>query len=151
MAVPVRVLWNLRISTIEKLSIGVVFIVGIFTMVTAIIRSVSLESSASSGQVSTTWLMLVCSLSLPLKLVQEDQASADIFSQWAGIEGAVGMHTQIHLSTSSLLQCTDQSSYHCWLPPVLRHLHPRPSRSLPRSTGWQLKHESLGIPLESQI
>ncbi|KAJ6440052.1 CFEM domain-containing protein [Purpureocillium lavendulum] len=66
MAVPIRVLWNLRISFLEKISIGVVFVVGILTMVTAIIRSVSLESSTSAGQVSTTWLML-----------------------WAGIEGAV--------------------------------------------------------------
>ncbi|KAG8417174.1 hypothetical protein J3459_012570 [Metarhizium acridum] len=72
MAVPVRVIWNLRISAVEKISIGVVFLVGIFTMVTAIIRSVSLESSVSSGQVSTTWLIL-----------------------WAGIEGAVGMCTHM--------------------------------------------------------
>lgn len=59
MAVPIRVLWNLKISFVEKISIGLVFIVGIITMVTAIIRSVSLESSTSAGQVSTTWLMLV--------------------------------------------------------------------------------------------
>ncbi|TQV97832.1 CFEM domain-containing protein [Cordyceps javanica] len=68
MAVPLRVLWNLRISRIEKISIGVVFAVGVITMVTAIIRSVSLNSSSSTGQVSTTWLML-----------------------WAGIEGAVAI------------------------------------------------------------
>ncbi|QLI65189.1 uncharacterized protein G6M90_00g011960 [Metarhizium brunneum] len=68
MAVPVRVIWNLRISPVEKISIGVVFLVGILTMATAIIRSVSLESSVSSGQVSTTWLIL-----------------------WAGIEGAVAI------------------------------------------------------------
>ncbi|GJN75003.1 hypothetical protein PLICBS_009099 [Purpureocillium lilacinum] len=68
MAVPIRVLWNLKISFVEKISIGLVFIVGIITMVTAIIRSVSLESSTSAGQVSTTWLML-----------------------WAGIEGAVAI------------------------------------------------------------
>jgi hypothetical protein len=60
MAIPVRVLWNLRISLVEKISIGVVFVVGIITMVTAIVRSVSLESTSGGGQVSTTWLMLVC-------------------------------------------------------------------------------------------
>lgn len=59
MATPLRVLWNLHMSFIEKISVGVVFIVGIITMITAIIRSVSLDSSTSSGQVSTTWLMLV--------------------------------------------------------------------------------------------
>ncbi|KND86517.1 hypothetical protein TOPH_08858 [Tolypocladium ophioglossoides CBS 100239] len=68
MVVPIRVLWNLRISLVEKISIGVVFVVGLITMVTAIIRSVSLKSSSSSGQVSTTWLML-----------------------WAAIEGAVAI------------------------------------------------------------
>ena len=60
MAVPIRVLWNLRISLVEKFSLGFVFVVGIITMVTAIVRSVSLESSANGGQVSTTWLILVC-------------------------------------------------------------------------------------------
>lgn len=69
MAVPLRVLWNLKISRIEKISIGLVFAVGLITMATAIIRSVSLNSSSSTGQVSTTWLML-----------------------WAGIEGAVGTY-----------------------------------------------------------
>ncbi|KAJ3485602.1 hypothetical protein NLG97_g6778 [Lecanicillium saksenae] len=68
MAVPLRVLWNLKISRIEKISIGLVFAVGLITMATAIIRSVSLNSSSSTGQVSTTWLML-----------------------WAGIEGAVAI------------------------------------------------------------
>ncbi|OAA70646.1 hypothetical protein ISF_02620 [Cordyceps fumosorosea ARSEF 2679] len=68
MAVPLRVLWNLKISRVEKLSIGLIFAVGIITMATAIIRSVSLNSSSSTGQVSTTWLML-----------------------WAGIEGAVAI------------------------------------------------------------
>jgi hypothetical protein len=64
MAVPVRVMWNLKITLVEKFSVGIVFIVGILTMVTAIIRSVSLESSTSSGQVNTTWLMLVRHLGL---------------------------------------------------------------------------------------
>ncbi|OAA79096.1 hypothetical protein LEL_02582 [Akanthomyces lecanii RCEF 1005] len=68
MAVPLRVLWNLKISRLEKISIGLIFAVGLITMATAIIRSVSLNSSSSTGQVSTTWLML-----------------------WAGIEGAVAI------------------------------------------------------------
>lgn len=54
-----RVLWGLRMSLVEKLSVGVVFAVGLITMVTAIIRSVTLESSSTSGQVSTTWLIMV--------------------------------------------------------------------------------------------
>ena len=68
MAIPLRVLWNLRISLVEKFSVGVVFIVGTITMVFAIVRVVSLNSSENGGQVSTTWLIL-----------------------WGGIEGAVGM------------------------------------------------------------
>lgn len=59
MAVPLRVLWNLKISRVEKISIGLVFAVGLITMVTAIIRSVTLNSTGGTGQVSTTWLMLV--------------------------------------------------------------------------------------------
>lgn len=59
MAVPIRVLWTLRISLVEKISLGFIFIVGIITMVIAIVRSVSLESSSGGGQVSTTWLILV--------------------------------------------------------------------------------------------
>ncbi|KAK0757885.1 hypothetical protein N5P37_009177 [Trichoderma harzianum] len=68
MAVPMRVLWGLQMSLVEKISIGVVFAVGLITMVTAIIRSVTLESSSTSGQVSTTWLIM-----------------------WAAIEGAIAM------------------------------------------------------------
>ncbi|KAL7929244.1 hypothetical protein V8C35DRAFT_315898 [Trichoderma chlorosporum] len=68
MAVPMRVLWGLQMSLVEKISIGVIFAVGIITMVTAIIRSVTLESSATSGQVSTTWLIM-----------------------WAAIEGVIAM------------------------------------------------------------
>lgn len=68
MAIPLRVLWNLRISLVEKFSVGIVFVVGIITMVFAIVRVVSLNSSVNGGQVSTTWLIL-----------------------WGGIEGSVGM------------------------------------------------------------
>ena len=65
MAVPIRVLYHLRVSLLEKISIALVFMVGLLTMVTAIIRAVSLEASASAGQVSTTWLMLVRASSYP--------------------------------------------------------------------------------------
>lgn len=87
MAVPLRVLWNLKISRIEKFSIGLIFMVGLITMATAIIRSVTLNSSSSTGQVSTTWLMLVCHL----RLYHRDGKFADNISQWAGIEGAVAI------------------------------------------------------------
>ncbi|ELR04949.1 hypothetical protein GMDG_00206 [Pseudogymnoascus destructans 20631-21] len=68
MLIPIRVLVSLRITLVQKLSIGVVFIVGIITMVFAIVRVVSLNSSVNGGQVSTQWLML-----------------------WAGIEGVVAI------------------------------------------------------------
>lgn len=67
MAIPLRVLFTLRISLVEKFSIAVIFMVGVVTMVCAIVRCVSLNSSVKGGQVSTTWLML-----------------------WAAIEGLVG-------------------------------------------------------------
>lgn len=75
MIIPIRVLVNLRITLVQKLSIGVVFIVGIITMVFAIVRVISLNSSVNGGQVSTQWLML-----------------------WAGIEGAVGMSLPQHIN-----------------------------------------------------
>jgi hypothetical protein len=67
MAIPISLLWNLRISLLEKLSVGVAFSVGIITMIFAIIRCVALDATAGGGQVSTTWLIF-----------------------WATIEGFVG-------------------------------------------------------------
>lgn len=81
MIIPIRVLVSLRITLVEKLSIGVVFIVGIITMVFAIVRVVSLNSSVNGGQVSTQWLML-----------------------WAAIEGVVGM--SLSKNTNHLKQQT---------------------------------------------
>lgn len=119
MLIPIRVLVNLRITLVQKLSIGVVFIVGIITMVFAIVRVISLNSSVNGGQVSTQWLML-----------------------WAGIEGAVGMSlpqninplrpTIVNTDHSANLFCLSPSN-HRRLPPVLRHLHPRPRRGVSRT------------------
>ena len=86
MAIPVQVLYSLRISTAQKLSVGVVFIFGIITMVFAIVRVVSLDSSVANGQVSTTWLIL-----------------------WASIEGAVGKSSSTpthHISTLTYIPPT---------------------------------------------
>jgi hypothetical protein len=60
MVIPIRILWNLKISLIEKISISVIFVFGIITIVTAIVRVVSLESDSDDHQISTTWLILVC-------------------------------------------------------------------------------------------
>lgn len=68
MAVPVQILYNLRISTAQKLSVGVVFVVGTITMIFAVVRVVSLNSDTKNGEVSTSWLIL-----------------------WGAIEGAIGM------------------------------------------------------------
>lgn len=57
MAIPIRLLWNLQISIQEKLALGVVFTVGIITMIVAIVRTVSLDRTTSGGQVSTQWLI----------------------------------------------------------------------------------------------
>jgi hypothetical protein len=58
MGIPVQILYTLRISTAQKLSLGVVFTVGIITMIVAIVRVISLDSSKENGNVSATWLML---------------------------------------------------------------------------------------------
>jgi hypothetical protein len=58
MALPLRLLWNLKISLREKFALGLVFTVGIITMVFAIVRTVSLDGTTTKGQVSTQWLIL---------------------------------------------------------------------------------------------
>lgn len=96
MAVPMRVLWGLQMSLVEKLSIGVVFAVGLITMVTAIIRSVTLESSSTSGQVSTTWLIMVSAFALSFAqylLALVSKFSSFLFSFWTR-----ATHTQPELT-----------------------------------------------------
>lgn len=95
MSIPLCLLWNLKISRSEKLSVGIVFVVGILTMIFAIIRTVSLDRSAADGEVSTTWLIF-----------------------WAAIEGVVGKHpgqstTSHHFDyrlydTDSMTNCLQQ-------------------------------------------
>jgi len=58
MSIPIRLLWNLQINVAEKISVGAAFSVGIITMIFAIVRVVSLDSSAKAGEVSPTWLAL---------------------------------------------------------------------------------------------
>jgi hypothetical protein len=58
MSIPIRLLWNLQINTVEKISIGGAFSVGVITMIFAIVRVVSLDSSVQAGEVSPTWLAL---------------------------------------------------------------------------------------------
>ncbi|RFU29596.1 hypothetical protein B7463_g6733, partial [Scytalidium lignicola] len=58
MVIPIKLLWTLRISTFEKLSVGFAFSVGIITMIIAIIRVVSLDNSVQNGEVNTSWLIL---------------------------------------------------------------------------------------------
>ncbi|KAE9363007.1 hypothetical protein N431DRAFT_390519 [Stipitochalara longipes BDJ] len=58
MGIPVQILYTLQISKVQKFSVGVVFTVGIITMIVAIIRVISLDSSKKNGDVSPTWLIL---------------------------------------------------------------------------------------------
>ena len=67
MAIPIRLLWNLQISRIEKISIALAMCVGVITMVCAIVRASSLGVFADAGQIPIPWLAL-----------------------WATIEGFVG-------------------------------------------------------------
>lgn len=58
MAIPIRVLASLQINTKEKISIAFVFLVGVITMVAAIVRCVSLKGKQSgSGELSVPWLI----------------------------------------------------------------------------------------------
>ena len=68
MVIPIRLLWNLQVSRIEKLSVGLALCVGVITMICAIVRASSLGVFASAGQIPLSWLVL-----------------------WASIEGFVGM------------------------------------------------------------
>ncbi|KAH8816926.1 CFEM domain-containing protein [Xylogone sp. PMI_703] len=58
MSIPIRLLWTLRISALEKLSVGFAFSVGVITMVIAIIRVISLDNTTEDGEVNTSWLVL---------------------------------------------------------------------------------------------
>ncbi|OBT64935.1 hypothetical protein VE03_05618 [Pseudogymnoascus sp. 23342-1-I1] len=62
MAIPVRLLWNLQISRVEKISVALVMCVGVITMVCAIVRASSLGVFASSGQIPISWLVLWASI-----------------------------------------------------------------------------------------
>jgi hypothetical protein len=77
MLIPIHLLWNLKITVIEKLGVGVVFSVGIITMLFTIARAVSLNASLDDPHLSLTWNVLwgnvkgtagtsLFSLSLPL-------------------------------------------------------------------------------------
>ena len=69
MAIPIQVLVHLRISTAEKISVAFVFLVGIITMVAAIVRCVSLKGTGKEGgNLSVPWLIF-----------------------WAAIECSIGM------------------------------------------------------------
>jgi hypothetical protein len=59
----------------EKVGLCLIFAVGIITMILAVVRAVSLNSSIDSGQIDTSWIML-----------------------WAAIEGLVGMCTPLPAS-----------------------------------------------------
>lgn len=81
MAIPIRMLWNLQITFVEKISVGVAFIFGFITIICAIIRAVSLNTAAAQDKViPITWLIL-----------------------WASIEGLAG--TSHHVISPTSLQC----------------------------------------------
>ncbi|KAI9777321.1 MAG: hypothetical protein M1839_008929 [Geoglossum umbratile] len=58
MALPMRLLWNLRISLAEKISVACIFGVGVICMIFATIRVISISEKAATGQASPTWLAL---------------------------------------------------------------------------------------------
>ncbi|KAH0565992.1 hypothetical protein GP486_000603 [Trichoglossum hirsutum] len=58
MALPMRLLWNLRITAAEKISVACIFGVGVICMIFAVIRIISISEKAETGQASPTWLAL---------------------------------------------------------------------------------------------
>ena len=58
MALPMRLLVNLRISRAEKISVACIFGVGVICMIFATIRVISISEKAATGQASPTWLAL---------------------------------------------------------------------------------------------
>lgn len=61
MGIPIRMLWNLHISLIEKISFGVAFGVGILTMVFAIVR-VGALIALTRGDTDVPFLALFASI-----------------------------------------------------------------------------------------
>ncbi|KAH8767639.1 hypothetical protein BGZ57DRAFT_856718 [Hyaloscypha finlandica] len=55
MAIPVHILYTIRISTTQKFAVGIVFTVGILTIIVGIIRITSMNSSFKKGEVTTLW------------------------------------------------------------------------------------------------
>jgi hypothetical protein len=55
MAIPVHILYTIRISTAQKFAVGIVFTVGILTIIVGIIRITSMNSSFKKGEVTTLW------------------------------------------------------------------------------------------------
>ncbi|KAL8919906.1 MAG: hypothetical protein Q9172_004754 [Xanthocarpia lactea] len=58
MMFPLRILWNLQLNRIRKLSIMAIFGVGIVCIITSIVRVANLHSKAQSSQPSPSWLIL---------------------------------------------------------------------------------------------
>ncbi|KAI4271822.1 MAG: hypothetical protein L6R38_006767 [Xanthoria sp. 2 TBL-2021] len=58
MIFPLRILWNLRLNRVRKLSIMAIFGVGIVCIITSIIRVANIHSKAQSSQPAPSWLML---------------------------------------------------------------------------------------------
>jgi hypothetical protein len=82
MAIPIRLLWNLQISPVEKGSVGIAFTFGFITVTAAVVSAVSLNSAASQKKaIPTTWLIL-----------------------WASIEGLVGTFLPVRLPDMTLRQ-----------------------------------------------
>jgi hypothetical protein len=63
MALPIRLLWSLQITFVEKTGVGIAFIFGFITIICAIIRAVSLNTAASQDQsIPISWLILWASI-----------------------------------------------------------------------------------------
>jgi hypothetical protein len=86
MAIPVHILYTIRISTIQKFSAGIVFTVGIITMIVCIVRVITLSLSFKKGAVTTLWSVVeagVCKTASPLFLMDStDFVGSDSNYRW---------------------------------------------------------------------
>ncbi len=97
MMFPLRILWNLQLNRIRKLSIMAIFGVGIVCIITSIVRVANLHSKAQSSQPAPSWLIL-----------------------WAVVEASIGKRC-IGTNSQSMLTgcgCSRRGSMHANIRPA---------------------------------
>jgi hypothetical protein len=77
MAIPVHILYTIRISKLQRLSAGIVFTVSIITMIVSVVRVVTLNSSTKEGSVTTLWSVVEAAVGISTLFSVNSEQSAD--------------------------------------------------------------------------